>query len=105
VKPQAVPITAVEKQLIAGVREPPLPADAKQLMYKQGIKSPVIMIKLCINASGAPTSVDLVKGSGFADADQNVISHVRDWRFKPYTVNGQPVPVCTAIMFRYNIGD
>jgi TonB family protein len=72
-------------------------------MYKQGITQPTIMIKMCINAGGTPTSVDLVKGSGFAEADQNILTKVRDWRFRPYSVNGQPVPICTAIMFRYKI--
>jgi TonB family protein len=99
-----LPINAVEKQLISGQREPPLPPDTKQVMFKQGITNPVIMVKLCINAGGTPTTVELKKSSGFADADNNVMSKVREWRFRPYTVNGNPVPVCTAIMFRYVIG-
>ena len=91
--------------MIAGTREPPLPSNAKAEMYKQGIKNPTIMIKMCINTAGAPTSVDLIKGCGYAEADQNILSHVRDWRFKPYSVNGTPVPVCAAILFKYNIGE
>jgi hypothetical protein len=25
-----------------------------------------------------------------------------EWRYKPYNVNGKPVPVCTAVTFIYS---
>jgi hypothetical protein len=43
----------------------------------------------------------VVKSSGYGEADSYIVSEMRKWRYRPYTVNGTAVPVCTAIMFNY----
>jgi protein TonB len=102
-KPQAVPLNAIENSMIAGDKEIHLPPPILQVMSKQGIKQAILMIKFCINGSGNVTSVDVAKSCGYSEADQNVVSKVHEWKFKPYTVNGQAVPVCSVKMFRYVI--
>jgi TonB family protein len=104
-KPAAVPINAIDKQMIAGEREIHLPPPVLHAMQDKGLTRAIIAIKLCISSKGEPTSVELIRGSGYAEADQNVIKKVNDWRFTPYTVSGKAVPVCTAVMFNYSIDD
>jgi TonB family protein len=102
-KPAAVPIQAVQKQMVAGEREIHLPTDVLKDMAHQGISRAIIMVKLCLSAEGTPTVVEIVKGSGYQAADDKVVAKIRDWRFKPYMIDGKPVGVCTAVMFNYNI--
>jgi protein TonB len=102
-KPQLVPLTAIESQMIGGEKEIHLPPAILQVMSKKGIKQTTMVVKLCINASGAATSVDIAKSCGYAEADRNVVDRMHEWKFHPYMVNGQAVPVCAVKMFRYII--
>ena len=89
--------------MIAGEREPHLSDDAKRQFLKRGQPRPVLMVKLCLDAEGSPSEINLVKGSGVAAADASVLAAVGGWRFEPYVKDGEAVGLCTAIMFRYNI--
>jgi hypothetical protein len=100
--PKAVPINKIDKNLTSGERLIQLPVEILQKMAEAGIKRAIIAAKLCISATGVPTSVDLAKGSSYQAADDYVLTKVRAWRFDPYIVDGEPVPVCTAVMFRYS---
>src|SRR5262249_16003715 len=102
-KPKNIPMNAIENQMISGEKDIKLPVETKSLMVKQGIRTPLIIVKVGVNTSGAASSVDVAKGSGFREGDQNIVAHVREWKFKPYTVNGTPVPVCAIKQFRYQI--
>jgi TonB family protein len=58
------------------------------------------MVKVCVEPGGNVKEAKIVKG---ADAllDPEILSKVRTWRYKPYMVNGRPVPFC--YMLRYVI--
>jgi protein TonB len=102
-KPQVVPLTAIESQMIAGEREIHLPPDILPALKNRGIKQAVIMIKLCIDDGGQVTSADVTKSCGYAEADQAVARKLREWKFRPYMVNGQRLAVCSMKLFRYII--
>jgi hypothetical protein len=100
------PITAVEKRLIAGDREPHLPDAIKRGFVAAGHRRPVAMLKVCLDPDGIPDVVEMRKSTGMVAADQWLVATVHTWRFAP-TVDeeGKPRRVCTAVMFRWVIGD
>jgi protein TonB len=58
------------------------------------------MLKVCVKQNGSVDEVKILKGAD-PTLDPNIISAVRSWRYKPYTVDGRPVPFCTNV--RYEI--
>jgi TonB family protein len=67
------------------------------------VRSITAGVSLCVSAAGAPTSVQLLKPSDYEDANERILSDIRKWRFRPYLLGGQPVPVCTRVVFVYQM--
>jgi hypothetical protein len=55
---------------------------------------------VCIDATGAVDSVVVVRPSGRYAFDDALRRTIRYWRFAPFVVNGQPMPVCAAALLR-----
>ena len=58
--------------------------------------------RVCIDDTGGVESVLPMRSTGFADYDRKLIGGIRTWRYSPYSIDGQPVPVCTAVTFVYS---
>ena len=59
------------------------------------------MVKICVNADGSVKDVKLIK-SADPTLDPEIMGKIQStWRYKPYTVDGRPVPFCYAL--RYEI--
>ena len=43
----------------------------------------------------------LPEATGYDEYDRKLIAAVRDWRFRPYAVNGQTYAVCSTAEFLY----
>jgi TonB family protein len=67
------------------------------------VKRITMALKLCVSDRGVPTTVSYVKSSDYTDANEKVMADVRKWRFRPYLLEGRPVPVCTATLLNYQI--
>ena len=39
--------------------------------------------------------------TGYATYDQRLLAGIRAWRYSPFIVDGQPIPVCTSVSFVY----
>jgi len=50
------------------------------------------VLKVTVGVEGKPTEVTLVRSSGQTELDQSAQARVHDWKFRPATRNGQPVP-------------
>ena len=50
---------------------------------------------------GAVNTLNVLKSSGFPAYDQKITREMRNWRYRPYMINGKPAPVCTAVTFIY----
>jgi TonB family protein len=59
--------------------------------------------KICVDESGSIEQVVLLRTTGFADYDRNIIAAIHAWRYKPYIVDGQAHPVCTAVTFIFSM--
>jgi hypothetical protein len=58
--------------------------------------------KLCITAGGAVASVAMLKSTGSAAYDRKIERELFGWKYRLFTVDSVPVPVCTAITFVYS---
>jgi len=103
--PQVVLESVIGAARIAGVREIALPLDVKQALVAQGRRTTRAAVKLCLDTDGVPNRIEVVQSTGFSSADAAIRLEMAAWRYRPYRVNGAPVPVCTAVMFQYTISD
>lgn len=95
---QRVPVSA---GVIAGNRiggkNPKYPSKAK----KAGVQGTVVL-RAIISASGQMEELCVVQGP--AMLQQPAFDAVRTWRYKPYTLNGQPVKVETQVNVVFTLG-
>ncbi|HEU0034600.1 MAG TPA: hypothetical protein VFQ53_28445 [Kofleriaceae bacterium] len=80
-----------------------VPDDAtKHAMRDAGATRVIASFKLCIDVAGAVTRVETIKTSSFETYDRTLIRAMRQWKYRPYQIDGKVVPVCTAVTFVYN---
>ena len=103
--PTIVAESVIGAARIAGVREIPLPRAAKMALVAQHRRTTLATVKLCLDTAGVPSRIDIVASTGFADADDEIKAQMSAWRYRPYRVNGLAVPVCTSVVFKYQIDD
>lgn len=58
------------------------------------------VVRVCVSASGTVTDVKILRGAGPA-IDPQIPSVLARWRYRPFTLNGQPTPFCYPL--RYEI--
>jgi TonB family protein len=61
------------------------------------------VVKACVSATGAVTSVAIVASTRYPEYDARLLAGVRGWRYQPYTVNHRAIPVCGLVTFVYSI--
>ena len=101
--PQVVAPTMLEGSRISGEKMI-VPDDVTKTEIQRSGKDRVLgSFKLCIDVSGNVTSVNMMKTTGFPSYDGKIQQKMRkEWRYRPYAVNGKAVPVCTAVTFIYS---
>jgi TonB family protein len=70
-------------------------------IHKAGVHRVIASVKICLNAKGDVSSAEVAKSSGFPAYDQELTDAIATWKYKPWTVDGMPAAVCTAITFIY----
>lgn len=58
------------------------------------------IVRVCVSAQGAVTDVKILRGAGPA-IDPQIPTVLARWRYRPFTLNGQPTPFCYPL--RYEI--
>jgi periplasmic protein TonB len=64
--------------------------------------SSTVILRIIIGKDGAVRCVDPVQGD--ADLFPRSVEAARQWRFRPYLLNGQPIMVQTRIEFVFKKG-
>jgi periplasmic protein TonB len=59
-----------------------------------------LLAKICVRSDGQVERVSLIRGAD-STLDPLVVATLKTWRYRPYSVNGRPVPFCTNV--RYEI--
>lgn len=57
--------------------------------------------KLCLDETGRYEEGELLKSTGLPRYDAKIARTMMDWTYRPYLVDGKPVPVCSAVTFIY----
>jgi protein TonB len=99
--PQNVAPAALDALRISGDKNI-FPDDVtKTEIQRSGKTQLMVPVKVCLDRAGQIQSVKIMKTSGFPAYDQKLTREINKWRYRPFTVNGAPTPVCTAIQFLY----
>jgi periplasmic protein TonB len=99
--PAIVAPTQLEQMRIAGEKLI-VPDDVtKTEISRSGKVKLVTTYKICIDTAGEVNKVNMLKSSGFPAYDSKIAREMRSWKYRPYTVNGEPKPVCTSVTFIY----
>jgi TonB family protein len=100
--PTALSVPAGKMQgMIISKKDPVYPAEAKA--NKDTLDGPVVLMVI-IGTDGVPVKV-FVKQSLRADYDQSAMDAVREWRWKPFLLNGNPIEVKTTVTVNYTLAD
>jgi protein TonB len=98
-----VPPTVLRGMRISGETQIHPSDVVKTAMLHEGHERSTSIFKTCVGAGGEVTSVSIVKSSGYGEYDQALVAALRDWRYKPYQIGGEAVPVCGIVTFIYEI--
>jgi TonB family protein len=82
-------------------KDPVYPAEAKA--NKDTIDGPVVL-SVVISKEGIPERV-FVKQSLRADYDRSAIEAVKEWQWKPFLLNGNPIEVKTTVTVNYTLAN
>jgi len=103
-KPIIVPPTVMTGLRIAGETQIVPPDPVKTAMLRDGKERTVGTFKLCVDSRGYVSSIGAIgPGTTYAAYDSKIIGAMRSWRYRPYSVDGRPVPVCSVVTFVYTI--
>jgi hypothetical protein len=61
-----------------------------------------LLVQLCISAEGRVSSATLQKGAA-AELDTQVLTDLREWRYKPRIVHGKPTAFCYKVRVSYEV--
>jgi protein TonB len=62
-----------------------------------------VVVRLIIDETGIVEEVALLRSSGFARLDRAATEIGKRYRFKPYTVNGNPARISTNLLIKFNL--
>lgn len=79
------------------------PREVFQEMYRSRDTKTTATIQVCLAVDGSVASVGVMKSSRYAPYDEAIVAAARRWVYRPYTVNGTPVPACGAVTFVYEM--
>jgi hypothetical protein len=60
------------------------------------------LIKICVSKEGNVTDVKLVKGMD-PSADPLLREKAMNWKYRPYTIDGRPVPFCYSLRYDHQV--
>ena len=75
--------------------------DTKSAISKSRVSRIQGTFRLCLDETGTVVQVVPIRSTGFASYDRRIFGGIMGWRYSPYLVDGQAVPVCTAVTFIY----
>jgi len=98
-----VPPMVLQGMRISGETQVHAPDTVKTMMLRDGRDRTVGALKLCIATDGGISSVSIASSTKYEAYDAKLVAAARAWRYRPYTVNGRPMPVCGVVTFVYTI--
>ena len=78
------------------VKLPPMLARARMSLWA--------LVRICVDRDGRVTSVKILKGADPA-VDPNIVAVLSTWRYRPYTLDGRPVPFCSNVRYEISVSE
>ncbi|MEO7729695.1 MAG: energy transducer TonB [Kofleriaceae bacterium] len=100
--PHNVPPKALEAHRLSGEQNIVPDDETKADILKSHNDKVIGSYKLCIDTAGKVTTAAQLKSTGFAAYDTKLKEQLRTWTYRPFLIDGQPKPVCTAVTFIYS---
>jgi hypothetical protein len=75
----------------------------KSRMASSGKRRVEGTFRVCIDEEGRVESVLPMRSTGFSAYDGVLLGSMRAWRYSPYKVDDQAIPVCTAVTFIFSL--
>ena len=104
--PQQQPSQGVYR--VGGGVTPPVPVYRVEPQFdelaREALFQGTVLIKTIVDAEGRATDPQVVKSVGLG-LDEEALAAVRQWKFKPGTKDGQPVPVYAQIEITFRLLD
>jgi serine/threonine protein kinase len=101
--PTVVASAALDANRIGGDKSITPDSATMDAITRSGTDKVFSSYKVCVGADGNISTVSLLRTSGYAAYDDKIQSTIRrEWRYRPFVVNGKAVAVCTAIRFAYS---
>jgi hypothetical protein len=80
-----------------------IPDDVTKTEIQRSGKDRIVgSFKLCLSDAGDITAITQLKSTGFSAYDGKIQREMRNWKYRPFMVNGKPSRVCTAVTFIYS---
>ena len=99
--PLTVAPTTVEAYRISGTRLIAPDPETKSLIFKAGSPRLIGSFKVCITAHGTIANVAMLRSTGAIAYDRIIEREIYGWKYRPFMLDGEPTPVCTAVTFVY----
>lgn len=77
--------------------QPTYPASAKQAKVQGTVE-----LEVSISKEGVPQEIRVVRSPG-DDLTQSALDAVRQWRYRPTLLNGEPVDILTTVIVNYTL--
>ncbi len=97
---------ALERVRLTGDRNGPLDPDVASTLELDPTPlshAAFTWIKVCLDASGTVTSTTATETTS-SKASLAFVAAAASWKFRPFTLRGQPVPVCSMVRMAYPAG-
>jgi serine/threonine protein kinase len=99
---QNVASTVLDANRISGDKEISPDGSTQTEISRAGQESISGSFKVCLTPEGTINTVSTLKATGYPAYDTKIQNTIRrNWRYKPITVNGKAIPVCTAVHIVY----
>lgn len=72
-----------------------------QRMAREGVNEVRATLRLCLDERGTPSSISVLRSSGYSSYDDKLEREMSSWRYRPFMVDGVASPVCTSVIFIY----
>jgi TPR repeat protein len=97
-----VPSAVLDAHRIAGEKAIVPDPETKSAIAHAGSPRLIGSFKLCISARGTVTNVTRLKSTGSPAYDRRIERAMYRWKYSPFTIDGEPQPVCSAVTFIYS---
>jgi protein TonB len=95
--PKFLPPNVADGQRLTDPQDPRYRAVLPPALARAGMRV-WALVKLCVDKDGAVVSATILKGADPL-VDPEIVSKLKLWKYRPYSVDGRPVPFCTNVRY------